>query len=423
MTAREAKRFAQGLSNELRSRTLTEDEYQRLIQQRPLGRTVRDFVEHIYLPRRADFAAAHYEPTWWRLHILPILGDEDIATFSAEPLRKLVNHLDQRAADPNTKFTEKTAANIWGLVRKFCSELQRSKDPELRLRDDNPALAVQGPNHGNDKAKHWLYPRELGTLVGHTDTPLELARFAAGCVYLFARPGEVLGLEWGHSIDLKHQMVRIDRAVSERDGTLRPHTKTGDVREFEIPDVLMPMLRAMQIEQDGTGLLFNREKKRPQYLRAALLAAGIDRHELHHSTDRSLAIRMHDLRASGITYLAMAGYSDDDIRERAGHADFNTTLLYIRRGKRASRFVGQPFAPLPSRLGDDNVRDIVQPLADSAFSFAPAVGLEPTTPFAVAGARWRTRRADLAGGRHANRRGAAGFLRGSGLRASRRARA
>lgn len=67
----------------------------------------------------------------------------------------------------------------------------------------------------------------------HPDTWLELARFAAACVYLFARPGEVLGLEWGHSVDLKHQMVRIDRAVAERDGTLRPHTKTGDVREFE----------------------------------------------------------------------------------------------------------------------------------------------------------------------------------------------
>src|SRR5688500_4395557 len=148
-TAREAKRFALGLSAELNDRILTEDEYQRLVQQRPLGRAVRDFVEHVYLPRRAALAAVHYDPLWWRLHILPILGDEDVATFSAEPLRQLVTYLDGRAADTNTKFTQKTATNIWGLVRRFCSDLQSSKDSEVRIRTDNPALAVQGPDHGD----------------------------------------------------------------------------------------------------------------------------------------------------------------------------------------------------------------------------------------------------------------------------------
>jgi hypothetical protein len=58
--------------------------------------------------------------------------------------------------------------------------------------------------------------------------------------------------------------------------------------------------------------------------------AGIDRRELHHSSDRSLAIRMHE-----------------------------------------SRFVGDPFEPLPARLVRDSVQGIVQPIVDPAFSFAP----------------------------------------------------
>jgi hypothetical protein len=41
---------------------------------------------------------------------------------------------------------------------------------------------------------------------------------------------------------------------------------------------------------------------------------------------------------------ALRGDSDQDVRERAGHADFETTLLYIRRGHlaRASAATGSP---------------------------------------------------------------------------------
>jgi hypothetical protein len=65
-------------------------------------------------------------------------------------------------------------------------------------------------------------------------------------------------------------------------------------------------------------------------------------------------MRFHDLRATGITYLALRGDSDHQVRDRAGHTDFKTTLEYIRRGQHAFGVrMGDPFAPLPvALLGD-----------------------------------------------------------------------
>ena len=54
--------------------------------------------------------------------------------------------------------------------------------------------------------------------------------------------------------------------------------------------------------------------------------------------------------------MAIRGDSDQDVRERAGHADFETTLLYIRRGHLAlsSAAIGKPYAPLPPCLLDES---------------------------------------------------------------------
>jgi integrase len=42
-------------------------------------------------------------------------------------------------------------------------------------------------------------------------------------------------------------------------------------------------------------------------------------------------IRFHDLRASGITWMAVRGDDPQKIQARAGHTDFNTTQGYIRK--------------------------------------------------------------------------------------------
>ena len=56
--------------------------------------------------------------------------------------------------------------------------------------------------------------------------------------------------------------------------------------------------------------------------------AGITRGELFETVGHRKQITFHDLRATGITFLAMRGDSDQLVRDKAGHADFSTTLGY-----------------------------------------------------------------------------------------------
>ena len=46
---------------------------------------------------------------------------------------------------------------------------------------------------------------------------------------------------------------------------------------------------------------------------------------------REAAVEPFEIRGEGIRYMALRGDSDQDVRERAGHADFETSLVYIRR--------------------------------------------------------------------------------------------
>ena len=180
--------------------------------------------------------------------------------------------------------------------------------------------------------------------------PLERRCFYAVAVYCYTRPGEVLAFLGGRSIDLKHV----------RSGSTAPST-TSSACSTNGPNRRQPALRSrartaplldqMWAERPKPGtLLFPRFTHLAEVLREDLMKAGVKRASLHVRRQGSQPIRFHDLRATGITYMAIRGDSDQDVRERAGHADFETTLLYIRRGHLAlsSAAIGRPYAALPA---------------------------------------------------------------------------
>ena len=85
-------------------------------------------------------------------------------------------------------------------------------------------------------------------------------------------------------------------------------------------------------------------------LRRWLKRAGVDRHELHHATPTSRPIRFHDLRATGITWLAIRNDPPLEIQRRAGHQNFETTQRYIRLADSLRVGFGTVFPPLPPEL-------------------------------------------------------------------------
>jgi integrase len=61
-------------------------------------------------------------------------------------------------------------------------------------------------------------------------------------------------------------------------------------------------------------------------------------------------LTFHDLRATGITWMALRSDEPIKIMRRAGHEDIATTMGYVREAENLMHSVGEPFPPLPAAL-------------------------------------------------------------------------
>jgi integrase len=82
-------------------------------------------------------------------------------------------------------------------------------------------------------------------------------------------------------------------------------------------------------------------------LRQHIFAARIGRAELQTSDAHREHIVFHDLRATGITWMAVRGDDPLRIKQRAGHKSFSTTEGYIREAENLREGFGIPFPQLP----------------------------------------------------------------------------
>jgi hypothetical protein len=65
------------------------------------------------------------------------------------------------------------------------------------------------------------------------------------------------------------------------------------------------------------------------------------------TTATTKAITWHDLRATGCTWMAIAGVDPAKIQQRAGHERYDTTQRYVREAENLREGFGDVFPPLP----------------------------------------------------------------------------
>src|SRR5258706_5340668 len=83
-----------------------------------------------------------------------------------------------------------------------------SKVRALRVRKDNPAAELEGPDRGALRSKVFVYPSEHQTFVLRDATPHVWRRLETVGIYLGARASELEALEWA-DLDLDHGKVTI----------------------------------------------------------------------------------------------------------------------------------------------------------------------------------------------------------------------
>jgi integrase len=231
----------------------------------------------------------------------------------------------------------------------MCADMVSAKKREFRVRDENPVREVKPPERGSRKAKQFLWPSEFLQFVSSDCVPLAMRRAVAQAIYLFPRDGEHRALEWGAGdVDLEHGVLSITRALNARTGTVES-TKSGETRRFAIETNPLPLLHAMHDEAKGKGAVIGwHEPHMSRALRRALQRAGVTRPELHEGSPTRKPLTWHDLRATGLTWMAIRGDDPLKIRQRAGHAAFSTTEIYIRDAEAVDDAFGEVFPPLPA---------------------------------------------------------------------------
>lgn len=283
----------------------------------------------------------------WRHHIRPALAGKHVRDWTPDDMRRLVVSLDDKIA--TGELAPKSASNIYGTATKMAKDAAHSKHPALRVRDDNPAKDVEGPDSGEDREKQFLYPSEFVQLMSCEDVALRWRRAIALAVYLFPRAGELRALQWA-DVDLEHGMIHIHQAFERRSRTVKS-TKTKKGRRFAIEPAILPLLAAMHSEAGGKGSVCPIPNRMADRLRGWLERAGVKRRELLDEKSRTTKpLGFHDLRATGLTWMAVRGDEPLKIMQRAGHSEFATTMIYVRTAEMVRAGFGDVFPALPGEL-------------------------------------------------------------------------
>lgn len=264
------------------------------------GETANEWFARFLAARTArGLTSVSDDKSRYENHVAPKLGTFAVRDITRSHIEALVEDLDAKVQ--SERLSWKTASHTWGLVTRMFKEMVNAKRRDLRVRDDNPALGVQGPDRGDAKAKVYLWPSEFEKLLASADVPLVWKRFFTLTTYLYARAGEVNALTW-NDVDLEHGVVHLHASVSRRTGEVGS-TKTGITRRVPIEATLLPLLLAMHVESDGKGRVSPvspTDKKLSRQLQRCLRLAEVDRADLFIDDATRKSMTAHDLRGKSV---------------------------------------------------------------------------------------------------------------------------
>lgn len=203
----------------------------------------------------------------------------------------------------------------------------------------NPArgdLVDTPPGSDDERKRVILRDEEFTALVQAPTTPAQLRLMAiVSRTFGGMRTSDLRAWAWTH-LDLSGAWAWADvpRPKTTKKARRGARGATHALERLALPPTVAAEL-ATWWEATGRpveGSVFRFPAARKSYaadLRAALLAAGIDRHELHHDTDRSRRVDFHSFRRAWATAIAGAGLNAQSAMQLTGHRQMATHMLYV----------------------------------------------------------------------------------------------
>lgn len=202
----------------------------------------------------------------------------------------------------------------------------------------NPLPKGFVPNSGKPPSFPYLYPAEDAALLACSMPYAEPVPLCYRVLFGFlaregCREGEALAAQV-RDFNLELGTLRLDE------------NKSDDPREWALDPGVVRALRTwvkrrgakpddfMFVDENGAALTM--DHRLAEVLRSALLAAGVDRRELHHDGTNTRKIRVHDLRGTFVTLALANGRTETWVADRTGHRSSQMINRYRRRARQAS---------------------------------------------------------------------------------------
>ena len=245
-------------------------------------------------------------------HVLPALGSVTLTALAPARVRAWYHDLAKRH--------QTTADDAYRLLRAILNTAQ-----EDRLILESPCR-VKGAGQVRSAERPVASVRDVAHAVEATPERYRLALLL--CAWCQLRRGEVLGLQ-RRDVDLSQGTIRVERAwtapMGERPVLGPPKTDAG-LRTLTIPPNVLPavrdhLARFVGSRQDAwlfatsTGTALSPRNFNRAWAEAREKAGRTDLH-------------VHDLRHSGLTWVAASGATVAELMRRGGHASPRAALLY-----------------------------------------------------------------------------------------------
>ena len=333
------------------------------------GELAADFPDHVAVKKSADHDHA-------RLEKVSAVALPDGGTFGDLPLGSItLDHCEE------VMRSLPEAAKRAATRRHYAQVLRRVLELAVypcRLIEVSPLNRNFMPKVGKPPAFSYLYPDEDRALLSSSKVPLcyrILWGFLAreGC-----RVSEAIQLRVGLDIDLERGTVSLDA------------NKTNDARPWALdPGVTRALSNWVAVSKLERGaLLFTDEFGRPydvdklaERLRRHLMAAGVDRNELHNTGTNRRRLRAHDLRGTFVTLSLANGKTEAWVQDRTGHKSSLMVNRYRRSARSAQELGLGPLTPLDQAIPELQApprelpkpfisKDEIKAMVDNAFRSA-----------------------------------------------------
>lgn len=289
--------------------------------------TVEDFAAEWLAAKNVSKETRDLYRQQLEAHVLPLLGHLSIVELKPRRLKEWQKQRLREGAGPSS------IGKVQAVLKQILDEAVLPHE----YFDSNPIASLKAPPY-EKRVHRWLTANEVEQLrmwfLEHDD--LGSATLISTLAYVGIRPEDALARIWP---DLGAKLSVTTKNVN---GEIKPGSKSGMayIRKVEVPGIVMQDFEEWRIASVGRGLIFPRKsdglpwtksdydnwrarhpkgkgQRRPRCFRRAAEDCGL-----------GASLRPYDLRHTGASLMAAAGWTAVEIAHQLGHSPTESQKTY-----------------------------------------------------------------------------------------------